>query len=69
MRFTQRVRYEQSWLNPIDKLDVEDFDGDHDAFLEAKIEQGVRKLNQDEKLRMFEFANREIQDGVNDLYK
>lgn len=38
LRFTQRVRYEQSWLNPVDKLDVDDFDGDEDAFLEAKIE-------------------------------
>jgi hypothetical protein len=34
----------KNWINPVDKLDVDDFDGDEGEYLKAKIEAGVRKL-------------------------
>ena len=39
------IRTEQNWVNPVQDLDIEDFDGDMAAFNMAKVENGVRMLS------------------------
>lgn len=61
------IRTEQNWVNPVQDLDLEDFNGDMAAFNMAKIENGVRMLTQSEKLLMFAIADGRMKDGINDI--
>ena len=44
LQMCSNIRTEQSWTNPAQDLDIEDFDGDLMAYNMAKIENGVRML-------------------------
>ena len=39
-------------------MSIEDFDGDYEAMLKAKVEKGFKVLTQEEKMKMFAIADR-----------
>ena len=61
----EKIRKDQAWVN--EEKNLEDFNGDKDALLQFKINQGVRTLTQHEKETMFGLVNLQLQDTVDEL--
>ena len=69
IQWSTNIRNQQNWVSPAEKVDLDDFEGDEQAFQEYKLAHGgdVRKLSQDEKNLMFGLFEQKLEDGMYEL--